>query len=187
MRHSPALTEELTRRGTMRKSWRPRWMLPVLGSAAAGLLLTGVAFAYWTSSGSGSGQATAGSASTVTLSAGTVTSTLFPGGTADVGTLVTNPNPYAVLISGLSAGTITSGTAGNACDTNGNHVTFNVPGTYPSTTYRVPAKAGVVGTGNPAAFAIDIANGASMAINSDTTCQAKTFTIPLSGTATATS
>lgn len=169
----------------MNSSRRPRWMLPVLGATAVGLIMTGVAFAYWTSGGSGSGQATAGTAATVTFASGTVTSTLFPGGTADVATLVTNPNPYAVLISGLSAGTITSGTGGNACDTNGNHVSFNVPTSYPSTTYRVPAKAGV--SGGPAAFSIDIANGASMAINSDTTCQGKTFTIPLSGTASATS
>jgi len=172
--------------GTVHRSGdRPRWLVLAAGTAALVLILAGAAMAYWSSSGAGSGQAVAGTAAAVILAPGTVTASLYPGGTADVATKVTNPNPYAVVLSGLSAGAITSGATGNSCDTNGNGVTFNAPSSYPSSIYRVPAKAGE--TGGPAAFAIDIASGASMAITSDTTCQGKTFTIPLTGTATATS
>lgn len=144
---------------------------------AVATLATGVAWAYWSSSGTGSGAATAGTAAQVTFANGTPSSNLFPGGTADVAVLVANPNSYAVLITGLSAGTITSNNS--TCTANGTGVSFNVPSSYPSSTYRVPA--------NATSFPIHIAGGASMSVTSDNTCQGKTFTIPLSGIAAATS
>lgn len=157
----------------------------VIGVGAVSCVLAGfgnVAYAYWTSSATGSGSAVSGSAAAVTFATGAPSTTLYPGGSADVVTTVTNPNPYKVLITGITVGTITSGNP--TCDA-GSGVTFNVPGSYPTGTYTIPAKAGVGGSG-VAAYTLTIANGASMAITSDSTCQSKTFTFPLTGTATAT-
>ena len=67
-------------------------VLTVVGVLAAG----GTAYAYFTSSGSGSGHATTGTMSTVTLSAtaGSPSTPLYPGGSGDVSLEVNNPNTY---------------------------------------------------------------------------------------------
>ena len=63
----------------------------VAGGLVATLALGGIAFAYFTNSGSGTGSASVGSSSPITL-AGTITGTLYPAGNAaSVSVLVTNP------------------------------------------------------------------------------------------------
>jgi len=86
----------------MRTSIRARRRgLVIAGTTAAVLACGGVAFAYWTTSGSGSGTAVVGSsAPTLTLHAST-TGLLAPG--TSVGVSFTADNPSA---SGLRVGTV---------------------------------------------------------------------------------
>ena len=72
----------------------------VVGGTVAVLLAGGVAFAAWTSTGSGTGSATAGSAVELTV-AGNEATGLYPTGTVAGTVTVTNPNPYAVTISSI--------------------------------------------------------------------------------------
>lgn len=76
-----------------------------------GVLLTGggIAAALWSASGSGSGQAKALSAQALTVTAATGAADLYPGFTAgDVFFTITNPNPYPVTFTSMTAGAITS-------------------------------------------------------------------------------
>ena len=77
---------------------------------AAGLgLAGGAAYALWSASGSGSGSAQAITAQSVTVSASTGTADLYPGFTGgDVFFSLTNPNPYAIRFTSMTAGTVTS-------------------------------------------------------------------------------
>jgi len=91
-----------------------RRRLIVLAAVAAAVGLAGGAFAYFTSTGSGTGSATVGSSSNIQLSSPTV-GPLYPGG-PDVPVTVTIHNPgsgneYVATISG----TIADGGAGNNC------------------------------------------------------------------------
>jgi hypothetical protein len=79
------------------------------------LIVSGSAYGYWQTLGTGSGTATTGTASPLTLSPGTPTDRLYPGGSADVAVTVTNPNPYAVHVGRLALDT-SQGTAGFAVD-----------------------------------------------------------------------
>ena len=74
--------------------------------AIAGSVI-GVAIAAWTTGGSGSGQATAGSATSMTISAGTPSTSLYPTASAGVAAAISNPNPYKVHVSSISLGAIT--------------------------------------------------------------------------------
>jgi hypothetical protein len=100
------LVPRTTRRATM-----------VTSAAIATLASAGIAFAYFTSSGSSTAPASAGKL-TVSLAAtaGTPITPLLPGGPAgDVTLQVNNPNNVAVtLISVVGDGTIT---AGGGCTT----------------------------------------------------------------------
>jgi len=82
-------------------------------TAAAGIVTIGaagiVAYAAWTANGTGSGSAKALTAQTITATAASGTADLYPG--APAGTVyftLTNPNPYAVTMTGVTYGTITS-------------------------------------------------------------------------------
>jgi hypothetical protein len=68
------------------------------------LAIGGVAFAYWTLGGSGSGNTTAGTGSTITVNQTGTPTGLFPGGPAAAlaGTF-TNPNPGSVNITSVTA------------------------------------------------------------------------------------
>src|SRR5207302_10991153 len=82
-----------------RRIARPRWIVPA--AAAVMLGTSGVAFAYVTGAGSGSGGATAGTMQTVTVSAfvggDAPSSKLYPGRpAADVILRVNNPNSFTV-------------------------------------------------------------------------------------------
>ena len=76
------------------------------------LLVAGVAFAAWTSSGSGSGQAKSTTSVNSTISNGTAAADLFPGATKSVTVSINNPNDYPVTVKTISAG---SSAAVNGC------------------------------------------------------------------------
>jgi hypothetical protein len=142
---------------------RPRKKLFVAGTAVAGLLASGVAWAAWTADGTGNGYAGATTAEELTTSVATASADLYPGGTGDVKVTINNPNDYAVNVTSISGnGTITDDKA--ACTVTG--VTF----------------ANQTGTWNVAANSsstVTLADAASMSNASDDGCQGAVFTIPV--------
>ncbi len=72
----------------MRKLMRKRILVPV--AAIAALAVAGIAVAYFTASGTGSGTATVGSAAGVTITDVTFDNTLYPGGGTTVRFTINN-------------------------------------------------------------------------------------------------
>jgi hypothetical protein len=133
------------------------------------LAAAGLAYAAWTSSGTGSGYAKAQSAqalTTVDVSAST-TATLYPGATGNVKLEIANPNPYPVRVTDVTGnGAITADGGHPGCATTG--VTFT---DQTGQTIDVPANGSTQVTLN---------NAASMDNTSSNGCQGATFTIPVS-------
>ncbi|MDP9336938.1 MAG: hypothetical protein M3Q30_26995 [Actinomycetota bacterium] len=146
-----------------------------LASVGVGVTLAAsIAFAAWTTSGSGSGYVAAGSGqnlSTLSVAAST-TSLLYPTGSADVTVKINNPNPYKVLVTSINNGTgsIVSGSA--TCDASNGVSYANQSGTW-----TVPAS----GT-----LTVTLANAASMSNASVDACQGQTFTVPVALTGAST-
>lgn len=133
------------------------------------LLVAGsVAYAIWTTNGSGAGYAratTAQALTTVDVSATTV-GDLYPGGQGDVILEISNPNPYDVLVTSIAgSGAITSN-AGAACN-GSTGVTF---ADQTGLTITVTA-----GDTTP----VTLTDAASMDNTSDNACQGAIFTIPV--------
>lgn len=143
------------------------------GLAAIIVLLVGlgvtVAFAAWTTNGTGSATAKAQSAqalTTVDVSASTP-ATLYPGATGDVLLRINNPNPYPVRVTGVTgSGAITSD-AGASC-TASTGVTFT---NQTGLTLDVAANAQATFT---------LSGSVAMSNASHTTCQGAVFTVPVS-------
>jgi hypothetical protein len=84
----------------------------VTSALAIGSLIVGVAFATWSSTGSGSAtaKASSGTASAVTTDAAGAVADLYPGFTGgDLYFKIDNPNPYPVRFTTMTPGTVTSG------------------------------------------------------------------------------
>ena len=92
-----------------------RRKLIALGAIGA-LAIAAIAFAYWTTSGSGSGSATAGSDAGVTA-AGDPANGIYPGGSVPVTTTITNSSSTQTqFVSNLDVTiSIDSSHAGNGC------------------------------------------------------------------------
>ena len=73
-----------------------------IGVAAATTI--GVAFAAWTSNGTGSGTAQSTTSADSVISAATNAADLYPGAVKDVTVTITNPNAYPVVVTSISAG-----------------------------------------------------------------------------------
>jgi hypothetical protein len=77
--------------------------VPVIAVVAL-LVISAVAYAYWTQGGSGSGTASAGTPSAIAINQTGSPSGLYPGGpTAALAGTFTNPNASAVSISSVTA------------------------------------------------------------------------------------
>ncbi len=103
----------------MRKLMRKRILVPV--AAIAALAVAGIAVAYFTASGTGSGTATVGSAAGVTISNVSFDSTLYPGSSTTVRFTVDNSSSdTAVQVDKVVAdtSTYTNGISGlpDGCD-----------------------------------------------------------------------
>ena len=133
------------------------------------LAAVGLAYAAWTSSGSGSGYAKAGTAqqlTTVDVSANT-SATLYPGADGDVRIKVSNPNPYPVRVTDVTGNGAITADAGHAgCVTTGVSFTDQT-----GQTIDVAANGEAETT---------LTNAASMSNASDNGCQGAVFTIPVS-------
>lgn len=105
----------------------------VLGGVALAMLVSaGVVFALWSAQGTGSGRARATTAVSATVTPVNCAATpgcldLYPGFTdGDVYFTITNPNPYAITFTDMTAGTITVD-AGHAAACPATSITVDSP------------------------------------------------------------
>lgn len=159
---------------------KSRKRLATVAALIVGVSVIGVAYAAWTTGGSGSGQATAGSAASMTISAGTPSTSLYPTASADVASAFSNPNPYKVHVSSVSLGAISVDAGHSACNTASVSVTS--PQTNGGSGWDVPAKSGGVN----GSLNIDFANAISMSNAANDSCQGATFTVALTATGAST-
>ena len=144
--HQPAHSSAHGRSGGRR--YRKLLLVPLAAGVALG---TGIAFAAWTSTGSGTGEAQSTTSVDSVIAPGASTPDLYPGAVSSVTVTVSNPNPYPVLVTSISAGssnlvntTCTAGTVttdARAVDAScldktggGKTVAANGSGTYTLTT-----------------------------------------------------
>jgi hypothetical protein len=144
----------------------------VLAGAGSG------AWAYWRAGGSGAGSGGTGTTAAISLSAGTPSAQLFPGGTTDVVFIASNPNRSPVRIGSLVIDT-TQGTGGLAVDAG--HSACGVSALSFTTQsnggagWTVPAKLGSVnGT-----LSITLTAALAMSTAAANACQGATFTVYL--------
>jgi hypothetical protein len=144
--------------------------------AVAALGVSGLVFAAWLTSGSGSGYAKAGTSEALsTLDASASTSaTLYPGATGGVTLTISNPNPFPVRVTGVSL----NGTNADIAADSG-HASCSPTGVsftdQTGLSIDVPAKSG--GTNGTATATLT--GAASMSNASADGCQGATFTIPV--------
>src|SRR6266700_6030430 len=108
-----------------------------VGAVFMGIALAAsIAFAAWTTGGSGSGYVAAGSEQDLTtLSvAASTTSLLYPTGSADVKVKINNPNTYKVLVTAINNGSSSILSGDGTCDAS-NGVSY----TNQSGSWTVPA------------------------------------------------
>ncbi len=148
-----------------RSNFARRAMTVAFGVGAA--LAVGIAFAVWTQTGTGSGEAKASNAQASVVTAGTSTADLYPGfNGGDLYLQVTNPNPYPVTFTSMTAGSVTSSDT-TACPN------VNVTATGKTgLSITVPAN-----TNTANAVSATITDVVSMIKAAPDGCQNKTFTV----------
>jgi hypothetical protein len=140
------------------------------------LLLNGGAQAFWSGGGSGTGNGGSGTVQAVTLSPGTTSGGLQPGGQRDVVLTVTNPNLAEVTVQSLAVDT-SQGTSGYSVDAghagcNVNALSFTTQ-TNGGAGWTIPQKIGAVnGT-----LSVTLTNALSMSAAASNACQGATFTV----------
>lgn len=91
----------------------------ILGTAIATAVLgTSLAWAAWTTSGSGTGYAKAATSSSLTLAdaSAAASADLYPGAVGNLKVKVTNPNAFPVEITAVTGGGAVTSNAGAACN-----------------------------------------------------------------------
>jgi hypothetical protein len=173
-----ALAQLATRRAQTRRPGRKR---TVVVSVIATLSVGTAAIAYWTVAGSGSTAGASAVAQALTLTPGTTSQQLYPGGRADVALTLSNPNAFTVRVSSLSLDP-TLGTGGFTVD--GGHTGCGVAAlqfdaqSNAGVGWTVPPKVGAV----DGALGVDLLNALYMAANAGNACQGATFTVYLTAT-----
>ena len=146
-----------------------RWIRVFVTSfAALATFGAGVsAYASWLSTGSGTGFGTTGTAAIqVQAVVGGNSTSLYPGGQADVLVKVVNLNAYSVKVTSITANG--SVTAANSCTPTG--VTFASPTDYSGAQFTLSASS---------TRTLVLANAASMSLASASACQGTTFSVPV--------
>jgi len=137
------------------------------------LVTIGAASAYWSGGGSGSGSGDSGTAADVSLTPGTASAQLYPGGSASVTLSVANPNDATVHVGQLVLDT-SQGTGGFAVD--GGHSGCSVAAL--SFTAQNNGGPGWDFTG-ASDTPITLNNSVSMSATAANACQGATFTVYL--------
>jgi hypothetical protein len=161
------------RRLRTKGSWGLLLAFVVLAGTAGG------AFAYWGGGGTGTATAQLADPRALTFAAGTPTTQLYPGGDADVATVVSNPNPFPVQIGSLALDTA----VGRPFATDAGHSGCDVAALTFTTQdnggagWRIPPRVGAVaGT-----LAIDLPGAMRMSADAADGCQGATFAVALEG------
>src|SRR3954471_4421377 len=139
-----------------------------IGLPLAVVATTGIAFAAWTSGGSGTGTATSGTPQPVVFTGGTVVNSLYPTGSGDVAFHSTNPNSYSVALNSLAVSKVTF------------HDATDDVRTLCGLTFTAPSTAPVVAAGGGN---LVLTNALAMTNAADSTCATKTFDVTLSASA----
>lgn len=147
-------------------------------TVVAALAVTGVANAYWRAAGTGTGSGSTGTTVPVTLTPGTPTPGLYPGGTTGVVLTVTNTNASPVQLGSLALD-ISQGTGGFAVDAGHSGCLVSALSFTTQTNggagWAVPAKVGAVnGT-----LAVTLPNALAMTTAAANACQSATVTVYL--------
>lgn len=154
------------------------WVLPIALALTIGLASGAVAF--WSGAGSGIATAPVAKPQALTFAPGAATSQLYPGGTADVAILATNPNTFSVHIGSLAldvaeAEPIQVDAAHAGCDVAAlNFLTQDDGGNG----WQVPARVG----GTDGALSIDLSASLTMSTEAASGCQGATFTVHVEAT-----
>jgi hypothetical protein len=150
-------------------------------TAVAGV--SGVSFAYWHSTGQGSGAASIGSMQTVTIealvTADSPTERLYPGGPArDVTIKVKNPNAFTVDVFSIATngGTVTADSGHSSCSNTGVSFSFTNMSLITQGTNPTPNK---TLSGNSTVTLLHLPGAATLSMTSDSGCQGATFSIPV--------
>jgi predicted ribosomally synthesized peptide with SipW-like signal peptide len=175
--------------GLRRALSRRLWRVPVVAAAALVLGLGGgTAFAYFSSTGYGTGSVTVGSLS-VTVEQATVTPTshLFPGGKGGLSLKITNPNSSALTLTGVSQdGPVIVTGAASACTSDTGTwpgITLGTSGVKVSTTSTVgTGLSKTINAGPNVVTTVTVPTGATMSVTSTAACQTKTFHVKVTVT-----
>ncbi len=149
----------------MKRSLTTRGAVTLVAAAGVTVMLSGVSYAYWSVTGSGTGTAAATTATPLVVSTITPVSGLYPGATLQGTLTVANPNPFAVQVTAITFAPATADAehAGAGCSPTGVTLAATVSTVSPVT---VAAKS----TGQTVAFT------ATMTGDSPDACQGATFT-----------
>jgi hypothetical protein len=163
------------RRSTAASS-APRLLGLLAAPILAGLLLCAGAVAYWTASGGGSASAALATQQPLTLTPGTPSSQLYPGGSADVALTISNPNPYPVGVPALVLDTA-QGSGGFGVDSEHSGCGLATLGFTAQSNggagWTVPAKVG----GVEGSLSVDLSGAVSMGLSAASACQGASFSI----------
>lgn len=153
-----------------------RTAIVAVATGAALVVTAGTACAYWATPGSGQGTARAGSASLVKIEPGTTSTTLVPGGTADVTAVISNPGDYPVHVTSV---TTADGIAGfsdagltravSTCDAAHSGVAVVQPAAR-SASFVIAAHG---------SYTVTLSGAVTMTNDSDTSCQGLFFAVPV--------
>src|SRR4051794_659316 len=142
----------------------------LIGGAIGALVVAAVAVAYFTTTGSGSGNATAGSSSAVTLH-GSIASALYPGTSSSVTFTVDNPSSGDQRVGTISVQSITPDAGHSTCSTttSGGNPDFTMPNvtvnqTYPSGNGQAVTPTGTL-TMNDTGVNQDACQGATLTLH----------------------
>ncbi|MET8757432.1 hypothetical protein [Lentzea sp. NPDC004782] len=135
----------------------------VIAAVAVVAVGGGVAYAAWSSTGSGSGTVSSTTSANSTINAVDGAGGLFPGKTVSFQVTINNPNSYPVRVTGISAG---SSELVNGC----------VAGTVTSPAVTNPA--GTIAPGTSGNYTLQ----ATMSANATDECKSQSFTLPLTAT-----
>jgi hypothetical protein len=160
----------------MKHSIKGRTAGVAIATCATVILTSGIAYAFWSTSASGTGQAGVGSSKPILISTTGVTNPadLVPNGTGSVAVKLDNTiqsttgNNFTVQVSKVNSVSIASDDTSN-CPTANLTVNQTLPYTLPS-----PLSVGANTT-----TTASIANLVKLSLNAPDTCQGKTFTITL--------
>ncbi|HKN56441.1 MAG TPA: LEA type 2 family protein [Amycolatopsis sp.] len=134
----------------------------VLGATGV-IVVAGVAYAAWTSTGSGSGEVKSTTSLNSTIAKLGDGSLLYPGGGTDFTVTISNPNSYPVVVNSISAG---SSDAVNGC----------AAGTVTSAAVSNPS--GTIAAGGSGTYTLH----ATMDHDAADACKSQTFSLPLTAT-----